>query len=235
MDCDVAREALSARIDGEREPIPAVRVDEHLADCESCRRWQADAVEQTQVLRRLAGRSQLAAVRSAPAGRSPEVRRLSEWGPRCALGVVGVIQVALAVAQGLGAELGVPDAATAGHVVNESTAFSAAVGVTMLAAAIRPIAAGGLTWVLATFVAFLFLYEISDTDAGREGIGRPLTHLPVVVGAVLALLVWRRVRTGDGPRPDQAAKGVPDDIVLPDNASRGRRRSHLRSSDGSAA
>ena len=105
----------------------------------------------------------------------------------------------------------------------------------MLAAAIRPVAAGGLTWVLATFVAVLFLYEISDTDAGREGIARPLTHLPVVVGAVLALLVWRRDRTGGGPRPDQAAMGVPDEIVLPENASRGRRRSHLRSSDGSAA
>ena len=35
MDCDVAREALSARIDGEREQIPAARVDEHLADCGS--------------------------------------------------------------------------------------------------------------------------------------------------------------------------------------------------------
>ena len=235
MDCDVAREALSARIDGEREPIPAVRVDEHLAGCESCRRWQADAVEQTQLLRRLAGRSQLAAVRSTPDGGSPEVRRLSGSWPRWALGVVGVIQVALALAQALGAELGVPDAATAGHVLNESTAFSAALGVTMLAAAIRPIAAGGLSWVLATFVAVLFLYEISDTDAGREGIARPLTHPPVVVGAVLALLVWRRDRTGGGPRPDQAAMGVPDEIVLPENASRGRRRSHLRSSDGSAA
>ena len=235
MDCDIAREALSARIDGEREPIPAVRVDEHLAGCESCRRWQADAVEQTQLLRRLAGRSQLAAVRQAPAGRSPKVRRLSGSWPRWALGVVGVIQVALALAQGLGAQLGVPDAATAGHVLNESTAFSAALGVTMLAAAIRPAAAGGLAWVLATFVAFLFLYEISDTDAGREGIARPLTHLPVVAGAVLALVVWRRDQTGDSPRPDQAGMAAPDDIVLPENASRGRRRSHLRSSDGSAA
>ena len=235
MDCDVAREALSARIDGEREPIPAARVDEHLAGCQACWRWQADAVGQTRLLRRLAGRSQLAAVRSAPAGRSPAVRRPWVSWQRWALGVVGVIQVALAVAQGLGAELGVRDAATAGHVLNESTAWSAALGVTMLAAAIRPVAAGGLAWVLATFAAFLVLYEVSDTDAGREGIGRSLTHLPVVVGAVLAVLVWRRDRTGGGPRLDQAGMAVPGDIVLPENASRGRRRSHLRSSDGSAA
>ncbi|MCB0946449.1 MAG: zf-HC2 domain-containing protein, partial [Mycobacterium sp.] len=39
MDCDTAREALSARIDGEREPIPGARVDEHLAGCPACRDW----------------------------------------------------------------------------------------------------------------------------------------------------------------------------------------------------
>ena len=235
MDCDVAREALSARIDGEREPIPAARVDEHLGGCKACQLWQADAVGQTQLLRRLAGRSQLAAVRPAPAGRCPAARR--RWGSwqRWALGVVGLIQVALAVAQGLGAESGVRDAATAGHVLNESTAWSAALGVTMLAAAIRPMAAGGLAWVLATFAGFLVLYEIIDIDVGREGFGRSLIHLPVVFGAVLAVLVWQRDRAGSGPRLDPSAMAVVDDIVLPENASRGRRRSHLRSSDGSAA
>ena len=200
MDCDTAREALSARIDGEREPIPAVRVDEHLAGCAPCRQWQAERVS----------------------GRSVSWRR---W----ALGAVGLVQVGLAVAQGLGAELGVPH--EAGHVLNESTAWSAALGVVMLAAAIRPVMAGGLSWVLVAFVGFLALYEITDTDAGREGIDRPLTHLPIVAGAALALLVWRKDRTVDGPPPD----AVVDDIVLPENASRGRRRGHLSSSDGSAA
>ena len=70
MDCDTAREALSARIDGEREPIPAARVDEHLTGCEPCREWQAAAVEQTQLMRRLTGRSQLSAVRPS-ANRQP--------------------------------------------------------------------------------------------------------------------------------------------------------------------
>ncbi len=50
VDCDVAREALSARIDGEREPVPAPRVDEHLATCEPCREWYAAAVNQTRVV-----------------------------------------------------------------------------------------------------------------------------------------------------------------------------------------
>lgn len=39
MRCEVAREALSARFDGEREPIPSARVDEHLDVCAECRQW----------------------------------------------------------------------------------------------------------------------------------------------------------------------------------------------------
>lgn len=234
MDCDTAREALSARIDGEREPIPGARVDEHLAGCPACRDWQAAAVEQTQLLRRLAGRSQLAAVGRPAAGRPRSVVAGSISWRRWALGGIGVIQLGLALAQGLGADLGIPPAAAGGHVLHESTAWSAALGVVMLAAAIRPAMAGGLAWVLVSFAAFLALYEIIDTDEGRITIDRPLTHLPVVVGAVLALLVWRRDRP-DGPRPDRTGLGDADDIVLPDNASRGRRRSHLRSADGSAA
>ena len=234
MDCDTAREALSARIDGEREPIPSARVDEHLADCAACRDWQAAAVEQTRVLRRAAGRSQLAPVRQSTGPKPARLGRPVVSWQRWALGAVGLIQLGLAVAQGLGADLGVPHAASAGHVHNESTAWSAALGVVMLAAAFRPVMAGGLTWVLATFAAFLLFYEVIDNDAGRVTIDRPLTHLPVVVGAVLAFLVWRRDRS-DGPRPDGTTAMDSDEIVLPENASRGRRRGHLHSADGSAA
>ncbi|GAA1479852.1 hypothetical protein GCM10009624_02920 [Gordonia sinesedis] len=43
MRCEVAREALSARLDGEREAVPASRVDEHLATCPECAAWCAAA------------------------------------------------------------------------------------------------------------------------------------------------------------------------------------------------
>ena len=110
----------------------------------------------------------------------------------------------------------------------------------MLAAAVRPVMAGGLTWVLASFAAFLFVYEVMDTDEGLVSFDRPLTHLPVVVGAALAFLVWRRDRECDGDHPGRTSlagsqDGFSHNIVLPENASRGRRRGHLRSADGSAA
>lgn len=237
MNCDLAREALSARIDGEREPVPAARVDEHLAGCGPCRDWQSAAVAQTQVLRRAAGRSQLAAVRPPGAAAARRRGRPAAW-PRWALAAVGVAQVALAVAQGGGAHLGLHHAAMAGHVLNESTAWSAALGVAMLAAAIRPAVASGLAWVLGSFAVLLGWYVVADALTGRVTVDRVLTHLPVLAGAVLALMVWRRYSAG-APAPDTSSSGLfgaaSDEIVLPDNASRGRRRSHLRPSDGSAA
>ena len=53
VDCEVAREALSARLDGEREPVPSSRVDEHLADCAACRAWFDQVASEARGLRRL--------------------------------------------------------------------------------------------------------------------------------------------------------------------------------------
>lgn len=236
MDCTVAREALSARIDGEREPVPAARVDEHLGTCDTCREWQQAAVEQTQLLRRLAGRSQVAAVPSPRAEPPTPARGLStmSW-QRWALGSVGLIQTGVALAQCLGAHVGMPHADMDGHLLNESTAWSAALGVAMLAAAIRPAAAAGLAWVLAAFAGILALYEVADALAGEVTAERIVSHLPVAVGAVLAWLVWcRRQPTAPVPVPTASAE-QPAGIVLPDNATRGRRRGHLYPTDGSAA
>jgi predicted anti-sigma-YlaC factor YlaD len=234
MACDIAREALSARIDGEREPVPAARVDEHLAGCAPCRQWQAAAVEQTRLLRRLAGRSQLAAVRPLVEEPAKRLRSSSVSWQRWALAVIGVVQLALAVAQGLGAHLGIPHMAMASHVLNESTAWSAALGVAMVAAAVRPVVAGGLTWVLGAFTAVLSVYVVTDAIGGRVTAERVLTHLPLVAGGLFAWIVWRQCRP-DGHHPDQTVIADSDEIVLPENASRGRRRGHLRPSDGSAA
>ena len=235
MDCDVAREALSARIDGEREPVPAARVDEHLTTCDQCRTWHARAVEQTQQLRRLAGRSQVAAV-AAPSAPTRAARPAGTW-LRWALAAVGVVQAALALAQAAGADVGTTGAHHAtmsGHLLNESTAWSAALGVVMIGAAARPAAAAGLAGVLWVFTVILTGYVISDAMAGAVSVDRIASHLPVVAGAVLALLLWRTTRA-PGPQPRPEALPVTSDVVLPDNAARGRRRGHLYPTDGSAA
>lgn len=230
----MAREALSARVDGEREPVPAHRVDEHLAGCEPCRAWQSALVDQTHLLRRLAGRSLVAAV-PAPQERTRSVAPHVSW-QRAALALVGVIQLAVAIAQGFGAGLGMAHqhgATGVSHLMNESTAWSVALGVVMVATAFRPRLASGVATVLVAYSAVLAAFVVADAVSGAVSAMRALSHLPLLCGAVLALLMIRNV----GPvGPDPRLKVDTDDaeLVLPDHATRGRRR-HLHPTDGSAA
>jgi predicted anti-sigma-YlaC factor YlaD len=235
VECEVAREALSARIDGEREPVPSARVDEHVDTCADCRQWLQQVTAQSMRLRVLAADAQLAAVASeATAQRRDRGPRRLDWR-RAALLLVGVTQVVIAAAQGVGLNLGLAQnhgMAMSGHLLNESTAWSLALGVVMIVAAIRPAAAAGLAGVLGVFACVLGAYVVIDAMDGAVTAARVLSHVPVVLGAILAVLVWRRSAT---PGPDQRTAEPEPDIMLPHNASRGRRRGHLWPTDGSAA
>src|SRR6185437_2733873 len=52
MRCEVAREALSARMDGEQPQVLAQQVDAHLESCGRCRAWLIGAAAQTRRLSR---------------------------------------------------------------------------------------------------------------------------------------------------------------------------------------
>jgi predicted anti-sigma-YlaC factor YlaD len=80
VECNVCREAISARADGEREPVPAEQVDRHLTACADCAAWSAAAIESTRRLRVrtvAAGPDRAAAIldRLDTAGPIPETRR----------------------------------------------------------------------------------------------------------------------------------------------------------------
>ncbi|HEX7662616.1 MAG TPA: zf-HC2 domain-containing protein [Pseudonocardiaceae bacterium] len=51
VECQVCREALSARLDGEAEPVDPARADRHLRGCSDCRAWREDSVMLTRLLR----------------------------------------------------------------------------------------------------------------------------------------------------------------------------------------
>lgn len=157
---------------------------------------------------------------------------------------MGAVQLAVAVAQGSGVNLGVnlamahQQGAAAGHLMNESTAWSAALGVVMVATALQTRLASGVAAVLVAYSAVLAAFVITDALAGAVTATRVLSHLPVLCGAVLALLMIRtNDSTGPGPRShagDNGADATGTEIVLPGKATRGRRR-HLHPTDGSAA
>ncbi len=235
MDCEVAREALSARLDGEREPVPSARVDQHLDECSACREWFDQVGRQARQLRRLVeSRPVIAPV--GPIGiqqtAAPRRRSSLSW-QRWALLCVGVAQIALAVVQGVGLDVGLHQRHAmdgTNHLLNESTSWSVALGVIMVIAALWPAAAAGLAGVLTVFVGVLAVYVAVDAASGAVTTGRILTHLPLLLGAVLAAIVWRAT-----PAPGPAPQAAEPEIVLPHNASRGRRRGHLWPTDGSAA
>ncbi|MCV7199175.1 zf-HC2 domain-containing protein [Mycobacterium angelicum] len=236
MDCEVAREALSARLDGEREPVPSARVDEHVQQCADCRDWFDQAADQARSLRRLVeSRAVITALGPVGIGRVPSRRRVRMSWSRWALLGVGVVQLVLAVVQGLGLRVGLAHghpAGSASHLLNESTSWSVALAVVMIGAALWPRAAAGLAGVLTVFVGVLSVYVVVDALSGAVSAMRILTHVPVLIGAVLAIAVWRSV---SAPRPPLDGVAEDPDIVLPPNASRGRRRGHLWPTDGSAA
>lgn len=238
----MAREALSARIDGEREPVPSARVDEHVRRCPRCATWYTSARDQAVELRRLAG--VVAGAPPAPTGvgadRAGAVARLvsgcRRYGLQGALALAGVVQVGLAVVQATGVDFGLVaahhGAATGAHLLNESTAWCAALGIVTVAAALRPSVAAGLAGVLVAYVGLLSCYVITDAVAGQVTTMRIVSHVPVAAAAVLAVLVWHTTRRGDPP-PQVGGVGV-DQPWTP--RVRGLQRGEqLRSSDDSAA
>jgi predicted anti-sigma-YlaC factor YlaD len=217
VDCERVREALSARIDNESEPLPRAQVDAHLESCRACVSWYLLASRQADEIRRLAGpvRSGLGAVtaptHSWPTRLSAVTTELGSLWPRWALGLVGVLQLALGIAQATGASFGMlahhHGASHGVHLLNESTAWSLALGVVMIAAALRPAAASGLAGVLTVFSIGLTGYMIADAAAGLVTPARVLSHLPVLAGTVLAVLVWRADRRHG--EPPSTRMGVP--------------------------
>jgi predicted anti-sigma-YlaC factor YlaD len=240
VECEVAREALSARMDGEREPVPARRVDEHLSSCPSCRQWQAQMDSHMQLLRGLIStdRTRMIPVTDAvapPVASGLPGQRTGIGWARIALAAVGLVQLGLAVVQASGFSIGVHVGRMTGeHLVNESTSWSIALGIAMLIAAARPAAAMGLAAVGLVFTIVLTGYVVADGLAGAVGAIRILSHLPALVGTVLTVAVWR-TSTFERPGPHRDTAPTFDDITLPDNASRGRRRGHLWPTDGNAA
>jgi predicted anti-sigma-YlaC factor YlaD len=225
VDCMTCREALSARMDGEPEPMPASATDQHLDECAACQAWSAEASRLTRTLRvRPVG-----AVPDLTAQileNAPEPMARVHWA-RIALGVVALAQLALGVAEVFGADQVMPGMTMSGHLFNESTAWNLALGVGLLWAAMRTRAVVGMLPVLTGFLVVLTAFSVHDLIDGQVGLSRVASHGLLVLGLALLWVVRRqdrgrgepgRVRhTGDG---DRTADGLTTSQAP---AERGRR------------
>jgi copper transport protein len=188
MDCEQAREVLSARLDGEETGDDATTVESHVAGCAACRDWLAAA-------QRLARRSRLSAApqvsdrtetilsaaladRSAQAGIvGRERHRLTRLG----LVAVAAAQLALTVPVLIFGH----DHEAPLHVAHELGSFDLALAAGFLAAAVRPRRAPGMLPLVGVAALCLVATAAVDLLGGHTDIVDEAPHLLSVAGWLL--------------------------------------------------
>lgn len=195
MRCDQAREALSARLDGELPQLDDPTLDAHLDSCAAC---QSHA-------RALAGLHRSLRVRAAEpvpdltrqimaatADRLPHptarVAAGIEWA-RYSLFTVAMTELILALPLLLLAE---QDSDNALHTTRELGAFSLALAVGMLVAAWQPERASGMLPMAGALAAGLIATATADVITGHSPVLGEAPHLLELIGVVL---LWRLATT----------------------------------------
>lgn len=218
MNCQACRQALSAVIDDE-DPGVADPISAHLDGCAACRRWHEQAVEVTRLVRvglTLPSPGLPAWVLDV----APEPRRARTarklWnahgakialGLRIALGVIGAVQLLVSVAQIAAAAIasspgdmsgtmgampaGSVDGASPYHLLHESAAWNIGVGAAFLLIAARFASPASVVAILTAFVATLTALSAGDLAAGAVTWGRIASHLLLVTGYVIVVLLSR--------------------------------------------
>lgn len=249
--CDLTREVLSARIDGEAAAAESADADAHLLGCNACRAWQLSAHQVTRQIRvRPAGHAPdlTAAILAAhgriePRPRWTPARTTLAW--RTLLTAVALAQLVMGLWEIVAANAHAGMGMMAGegtHLFNESTAWNLALGVGFGVAAALPRLAGGLLPTLGVFVAVLGVFSLIDVVSGRADVARVSSHLLVVVGMVLLWLVYHRSHGRPGrdrqlgdPSLGEDALGDTRAVVDEPSAAPGRSQRRLRPSAHRAA
>lgn len=195
MGCGGYREALSAQLDGEDEPVGRAELDAHLAACPSCRQWFDDAATVNRLVRTAPAVAAVDVTEAVlPAAPGPWRGRVA-LGLRVALGFLGVVQFGLALFQistlgGAEAETmhgTAVDGATPGHLWHESVAWNVGVGAAFLWIAFRRGRPLGVLPILTAFIIALVVLSGADVIAGRVESLRLASHIFVLVGYLIVL------------------------------------------------
>ncbi|MCW2933482.1 MAG: Permease [Actinomycetia bacterium] len=201
MDCDRAREAVSARIDGEDSGVPDSALAAHLSGCAACRAWEQRAHAVTRRAR-LGGafldhdltRQVLAAVPPAPG------RRVRSITQRVALAAVAATQLAITVPLlilGHNHDAGV-------HAAHELGSFDLALAIAFCVGALRPALSAGLAWPCCVASGGLVATALIDMIGGQAFGLDEAQHLIALAGALL--LAWQaRTLSRENAGPAMAA------------------------------
>ena len=208
MRCDLAREALSAQLDGELTPLEEEGLAAHTKGCPSCRSYarDLDSLHRTVRLREAAPVPDLTRTIMATAAphlpqrpphqaRSAPTVRLG-WA-RYALFAVGFAQLALALP-----ELAIhAHAGHAAHTTRDLGAFGVALAIGMLFAAWQPQRANGLLPMSFALTSALTVTAVADVLLGHSGRWGQAPHSLELVGLVLLWHLARSTRPARTSRP----------------------------------
>jgi predicted anti-sigma-YlaC factor YlaD len=218
----MAREALSARLDGEHASpddaaLTDAAVDAHLADCADCRAWLEAAHTVTR-------RARLALVRPTPdladavvsavlAERAARARGRRVLAARLGLVAAALAELAVCVPVLL---LG-HDREAPLHVAHEMGSFELALVVGCLAAAWRPRRAAGLVPFAGVAAACLVITAVLDVAGRQTTLSDEAPHLLVVASWLLLCALARSYADApDGPSASRRDAGLP---TAPDPAA----------------
>jgi predicted anti-sigma-YlaC factor YlaD len=206
VDCQNAREAISALLDDEGSDVPGWVLDEHLDSCADCRRWEsaAHAVTRTARLRPLrpASGGSDAVVAAVLARSRPPRRPTSLTFARLGLVAVGIVQAAITLPELLFGR----DHAAPVHVAHEMGAFAMALAAGFLIAAWKPDRARGMHALVGVAAALLVVTAALDLLHGRTDIGDEAPHLLAIIGW---LLLGRLAAATPSPAADPAWSRLP--------------------------
>jgi predicted anti-sigma-YlaC factor YlaD len=206
MDCDSAREAISARIDGEEPGQLASALDDHLTSCPACREWQQRAHV---VTRRARLGGSFLDHDLAPALLAAFPAHEAWWRKqpvqRGALLALALAQLTIAVPMlflGHDREAGV-------HAAHEIGSFNMALAVAFAVGAVRPRLSAGLAWPCGIAAVCLVGTAVADLFSGQAIGADEALHLVAVAGA--ALLAWQS-RTLDAADPAVLASSAGESL-----------------------
>ncbi|GIG65275.1 hypothetical protein [Phytomonospora endophytica] len=215
MDCDTARIALSAILDGEAptaseaEPEAFAAVHSHLRTCADCGAWHREAVRLRGLTLDAATPAPDLTARVLSAVRDEDARR-DVYAESLNAGRRRILRVAVAVAAGVQLALAVPALLSAAgltdfaavHTSREMASFDIAVAVGFLLAAIRPERAKAFVPVAVVLAACLLFSSSLDVAQGMTVMADETGHMVACVQAGLLWLLGRAsVRS---PRPATA-------------------------------
>jgi predicted anti-sigma-YlaC factor YlaD len=185
MNCDQAREALSARLDG--EPVDEATLNNHVDTCAECSRWLSAAYSVTRRARLLPVPEVpdltdqiVAAVKGDRLAHVVKRKR----GTQIALVGIAVVQLILA----LGVLLGGHDHEAPLHVAHEMGSFNVALAIAYLITGLQPFRAGGLFPFAGVAAGLLAITAGTDLIRHETSLSDELPHLMAIGGFVL---LWR--------------------------------------------